>query len=68
MPFEVVSKYKPSGDQPKAIRALTEGIEKGDKLSKEQVKRINAQFEADTLYKVEAIDWDTVDTSSFPEG
>lgn len=43
------------------------GMEKGDKLSKEQVKRINTQFEADTLYKVDAIDWDVVDTSSFPE-
>ena len=32
MPFEVVSKYKPSGDQPKAIRALTEGIEKGERF------------------------------------
>ena len=44
------------------------GMEKGDKLSKEQVKRINAQFEADTLYKVDAIDWGVVDTSSFPKG
>lgn len=29
--FELVSKYKPSGDQPKAISELVEGIKKGDK-------------------------------------
>lgn len=29
--FELVSDYKPSGDQPKAIKELTEGIERGDK-------------------------------------
>ena len=27
--FEICSKYKPSGDQPKAIAQLTEGIYKG---------------------------------------
>ena len=27
--FEVVSKYKPTGDQPQAIDALVEGIENG---------------------------------------
>lgn len=27
--FELVSKYKPTGDQPEAIKELTEGIEKG---------------------------------------
>ena len=27
--FEVVSEYKPSGDQPQAIEALAEGIENG---------------------------------------
>lgn len=27
--FEIVSKYKPSGDQPKAIRELTEGLREG---------------------------------------
>ena len=32
--FEVVSEYKPSGDQPQAIAALAEGIENG---LKEQV-------------------------------
>ena len=44
------------------------GMEKGEQLSKKQVKRINSQFEADTLYQVDAIDWDDVDTSQFPEG
>ena len=28
--FELVSKYKPAGDQPKAIEQLVEGIKKGD--------------------------------------
>jgi excinuclease ABC subunit B len=28
--FELVSKYKPAGDQPKAIKELTEGIIRGD--------------------------------------
>ena len=41
------------------------GIEKGIKLSKDQVNRINDLFEEDLLYKVEAIDWDDVDTSNF---
>jgi uncharacterized protein len=44
---------------------IREGKEKGKQLTKEQVKRINAQFEAETLYKVEAIDWDVVNTSGF---
>jgi len=30
MPFELVSDYKPSGDQPEAIRQLVEGIKRGD--------------------------------------
>lgn len=29
--FELVSDYKPQGDQPEAIRQLTEGVERGDK-------------------------------------
>ena len=29
--FELVSKYKPSGDQPQAIEKLAEGIKKGQK-------------------------------------
>lgn len=29
--FELVSNYKPSGDQPEAIAELVEGIERGDK-------------------------------------
>lgn len=28
--FKIVSKYKPSGDQPKAIEQLVEGIKAGD--------------------------------------
>ena len=44
---------------------IREGKEKGEKLSTEPVDRINTQFEAETLYKVEAIDWDVVDTSEF---
>jgi excinuclease ABC subunit B len=31
MNFELVSNYQPSGDQPKAIKELTEGIKRGDK-------------------------------------
>lgn len=30
--FQLVSNYEPSGDQPGAIRELTEGIERGDKF------------------------------------
>ena len=30
-PFKLVSKYKPTGDQPQAIEKLVEGIKKGDK-------------------------------------
>lgn len=29
--FKLTSKYKPTGDQPEAIRELTEGVERGDK-------------------------------------
>ncbi|MBZ0203471.1 MAG: excinuclease ABC subunit UvrB [Ignavibacteria bacterium] len=29
--FEIISDYKPSGDQPRAIKELTEGVERGDK-------------------------------------
>ena len=29
--FKIHSKYKPSGDQPKAINELVEGIENGEK-------------------------------------
>ena len=31
MSFNLVSEYKPQGDQPEAIRELTEGIERGDR-------------------------------------
>ncbi len=31
-PFELVSNYQPSGDQPKAIAELNEGIRRGDKF------------------------------------
>lgn len=29
--FDLVSKYQPTGDQPTAIKQLTEGIEQGEK-------------------------------------
>ena len=29
--FELVSKYKPTGDQPEAIKKLVEGLNRGDK-------------------------------------
>ncbi|MBQ2931535.1 MAG: excinuclease ABC subunit UvrB, partial [Clostridia bacterium] len=32
MDFKVVSKYKPSGDQPRAIEKLTEGVLRGDRF------------------------------------
>ena len=31
MNFHLVSKYKPTGDQPEAIRQLTDGLERGDR-------------------------------------
>ena len=31
-PFEIVSKYKPTGDQPEAIKKLTDGILNGDRF------------------------------------
>jgi len=31
MKFKLTSKYKPTGDQPEAIKQLTEGLERGDK-------------------------------------
>ncbi|MEX2380165.1 MAG: DEAD/DEAH box helicase family protein, partial [Vicingaceae bacterium] len=31
MEFQLISDYKPTGDQPEAIRQLVEGIESGDK-------------------------------------
>ena len=31
MEFKLTSKYKPTGDQPEAIKQLTEGLERGDK-------------------------------------
>lgn len=31
MNFQLTSKYKPTGDQPEAIKQLTEGVERGDK-------------------------------------
>ena len=30
MDFHLTSKYKPTGDQPEAIRQLTDGLERGD--------------------------------------
>ena len=31
--FKLVSEYKPSGDQPKAIKELVEGVKSGKKKS-----------------------------------
>lgn len=31
MNFEITSEYKPTGDQPSAIKSLTEGLERGDR-------------------------------------
>ena len=31
-PFQLVSKYSPSGDQPRAIAELTEGLERGERF------------------------------------
>jgi excinuclease ABC subunit B len=31
-PFELISSYKPAGDQPEAIRQLSEGLERGDRF------------------------------------
>ena len=31
MNFHLTSKYKPTGDQPEAIRQLTDGLERGDR-------------------------------------
>jgi excinuclease ABC subunit B len=30
--FEIVSKYKPSGDQPRAIGELVDGLHKGNRI------------------------------------
>ena len=30
--FELVSDYKPAGDQPKAIKTLVDGLERGEKF------------------------------------
>ena len=30
MPFDLISKYKPTGDQPQAIKQLVEGINNGE--------------------------------------
>ena len=30
MDFKITSQYKPTGDQPQAIRQLTEGIQQGE--------------------------------------
>lgn len=43
--FELVSAYKPSGDQPEAIKELVEGIKEGKKpkffwVRREQEKRL----------------------------
>lgn len=30
MDYQLISKFKPTGDQPEAIRQLVEGVERGD--------------------------------------
>lgn len=37
--FKLVSKYKPTGDQPQAINALVQGVLRGDK--EHTLKQIN---------------------------
>ena len=32
MKFKIASDYKPTGDQPEAIKQLVEGIERGDRF------------------------------------
>jgi len=32
VPFEVISDFEPAGDQPKAIEALTEGLNRGERF------------------------------------
>ena len=41
--FKLESKYKPSGDQPEAIKELVEGLEEGKK-QQEQVKHLLLQM------------------------
>ena len=36
--FEIVSKYKPSGDQPKAIEELVDGLNKGYDYTCEKIE------------------------------
>ena len=31
-PFELVSEFEPKGDQPRAIRELVEGLQRGDQV------------------------------------
>lgn len=47
--FKLESKYKPSGDQPEAIKELVEGLEEGKKnrfywAQQEQVKHLLLQM------------------------
>ena len=41
--FELVSKYKPSGDQPEAIKKLVEGIKEGKKEHFKKQKSKNSE-------------------------
>lgn len=47
---------------------LNKAIDKGVEIDRSQVKHINDQFEAETLYLVELIPQDKIDTSNLPEG
>ena len=42
--FKLESKYKPSGDQPEAIKELVEGLEEGKKEQVLQVKHLLLQM------------------------
>ena len=48
--FELVSKYKPTGDQPEAIKALTEGLEDG--LSAQVLKGVTGSGKTFTMANI----------------
>ena len=47
--FELVSKFKPSGDQPEAIKELTDGVNSGKKEQVLQEEKILKQREVPSL-------------------
>ena len=38
--FKLTSKYKPTGDQPEAIAALTKGLEAGDRAQVQYASKL----------------------------